>query len=294
MYRPVLFGVFLTLVCFVASSAALAKPGRMHFVFDMDDTIIRWVHPGEKPGGTILPGEGDIDGYRYRVLDGAPEIIASILHDYPDALISFDSAGPRERNLRILSELMLPDGRSAKDIAYRILSKEDLPPDGKKDLRKVLAPGDRIEDVILLDDHTQFSELHQEWNLLWVGAKPELHEVEVGDAGARPDAIPEFLKDRNKLVRARGLIDRMIALANARDISLSEALDFLQWGPKVPGPIEYRSKLQTDLDLYRSGLRDFVRVNPRFRFTTALPGLTSIGCVGYRLRLLLLKANRAN
>jgi hypothetical protein len=190
--------------------------------------------------------------------------------------------------LRILSELKLPDGRSAEDIAFRILSKDDLGPDGKKDLTKVLGPGDRIEDVALLDDHTEFSEPQQTRNLLWVGPKPVSHEVNVGDAGARPEAIPEFLQDRNKLARARGLIDRAVAQAISNDTSLSEALQPVQWRTGTNRALEYRSELRSDLDLYRSGLRDFVRVNPNFHFTTALPGLTSINCVGYRLRQLLL------
>jgi len=282
-------------------------PEPVVFVFDLDDTLIRYLRPPETEAGLVLPREGDLFGYRYRVLDGVAEMLHSLLREVPGARIAFYSGGPRARNERILSELMLPDGRSAMEAAFLVLSKEETIQevgDGhpaqntgenarfrgheKKDLRQFARDGVKLENVILIDDNLAWAHRGQEKNFLWLGSRPKFHQVRLGEG---PQSAEEFVRDRNKLARARGLIDRALEKSRSDGIPISEALWRLQWLPNPAGgePL-YNEPLWTDAALYRRGAQAFHRANPKYRFTPAAPDGTQLGCVRDRIEALLAEA----
>jgi len=262
---------------------------QIHFVFDLDDTLIRWIRPDEKLGGEVIPKSGTINGYKYRVMDGASEILGSLLQDYPGAKISFFSAGPRNRNLQILQQLRLPDGRAALEIAYKVLSEEELTTVGKnryKDLRLVV-DGGGLNNLVLFDDKPSIILPGQEKNVLWIGDKPEFHQVKL-DEGRQ--SVRQFLQNRNKLVRARGVVEAAIEKAKQAKISLSEALWILQEGRlNTEGQILRETSTLYDISFYRRGIRSFAKVNSGYRFTTALPGRIKPGCIRRQLKALLNK-----
>ncbi|XGC80035.1 hypothetical protein ACES2L_11920 [Bdellovibrio bacteriovorus] len=147
------------------ASVAFASPAApIDIVFDIDWTTFYTVHPDK-------PNQSDekviiIEGKAYRPTDHLGEVLEK-LSLRPDVRISFFSGGERSRNETLLRAFKLPSGRSAYDIAYKVLSKENLatvsqdPTLGfserhKKSMAGIL-PGATAERTILVDDQVNFS-----------------------------------------------------------------------------------------------------------------------------------------
>ncbi|OFZ80222.1 MAG: hypothetical protein A2583_11495 [Bdellovibrionales bacterium RIFOXYD1_FULL_53_11] len=310
-WHNITFNITLNLIFIIttatAGMASAPQKAPLHFVFDMDDTLIRWIRPNEKVSGTVIPAIGDIGGYRYRVLDGAPELIASLLKDHPGVKISFYSNGDRTRNHIILKELKLPDGRPVFDIAHKIFSNSDVEKvpaaaaprqnNGygifnsgtkeywKKDLKKIVSDGESTANVVLIDDNPAFVKKGQEKNLLFAGKKPDAHLTAINELGNK--SVEKFFTDRAKLARVRGIIDRAYELARTEGIFISDALWKIQWTTNNAGNLSYREELLRDMKLYRRGFKRLRSVNPSFRLATAIPGTTPLGCTTRHLRQIL-------
>lgn len=136
-----------------------------HLVLDIDWTTFYSV---ETPGSQKTdPQVRTVEGQSYRYTDALPEVLEALLLKHPDLKISFFSGGERSRNEALLAQVHLPDGRSLKDVAYRIFSKEHLltvsddPAASfstrfKKDLSRVL-PEARPEKTLMIDDQVEFA-----------------------------------------------------------------------------------------------------------------------------------------
>lgn len=160
------WGFFLITILFLIScqtnlvkSRYLASPSNRHVVLDIDWTIVA----SEKE--------------EYRLNDGVREYIEYLIEK--DVKISFFSGGDRERNIKLLKEIKLKNGKSFFDVAYKIKSKEDLTtiPNAienarfserfKKDLTLIDL---KLENVVLIEDNPQFYlDETQKKNLFWLG-----------------------------------------------------------------------------------------------------------------------------
>lgn len=150
--------------------SALAE---LHVVFDIDWTLVYPLEQAPKPPDSLAV---KIGGKWYRYSDRAGELIEH-LHKRGDVKVSFFSGGEKTRNLELLKKLKLPSGKSADEIAHKILNADDMTRVSnddtlkfserfKKDLRKISPDLDR---VVLLDDVKNFVLPGQEKNLLWTG-----------------------------------------------------------------------------------------------------------------------------
>lgn len=154
----------------------------------------------------------------------------------PGVRISFYSAHHAERAEKVFPHVLLPDGRSLDEIAYKMLGYKDISkaanqdPEGplgffasrngqKKDLRKVVdrdpETGERnIENAILVDDNSGNTFPGQEGNLL-----PLLEDI-----------------PRRPLLVALGLIESSITVAKKRGVGLASVVHervFQRNGEKV-------------------------------------------------------------
>jgi len=258
---------------------AVAQTGvePIDIVFDLDDTGIRWIHPGESKDGTLIPQKGRITQFyaaspeekpikgrfQYRVLDGFPEMLQS-LAQIPGVRISFFSLGPQDRNRRVLKELKLPVGRSAWDVAYRVLGQNRGTTEAyrptvldprtreihfvevvKKNLLKI---NPKLGQVLIVDDSRHSTLDDQLSNIAWIGDKPENFPSTPADAAS----IEEFIRYRNRMAFMRGVIGRVLNTAKSQSIPPREALARL-----------HIETLRHDPDVYREGAAELEKVNPK-------------------------------
>lgn len=115
---------WLVLFLFILSFQPFAfaqSSAPIDLVFDIDWTTFYSVEESQKDDKTLL-----VEEKLYRPTDHLGEVIQTLLQKHPEIRISFFSGGERTRNEALLSQVRLPDGRSLKDIAHKILSKEHL------------------------------------------------------------------------------------------------------------------------------------------------------------------------
>jgi NLI interacting factor-like phosphatase len=267
---------------FLADIGAGNQSKPIDIVFDLDDTLIRWVRPFPEeplPEGAI-PADGAHLKYSYRVLDGAPELLQS-LANRPGVRISFFSLGPAGRNEEVLKKIILPDGRSAWDIAHIVLSDRDATPDGEKDLSKFNPDTSR---VLIVDDKPDSTIEAHRANILRISPKlkrfyTSLKEIWAGENTSRGTTPEELVQQRNKLAFADGIIHETLDRVQTLGISPLEALTQIQYSLDSNGKLVYREDLKTDLKYYRKGAADFHQLNPKYRFTSALGYIEYIECI---------------
>lgn len=171
MLRALILSLILLLGPLAPGAVRAAEP--IHLVFDIDWTLVYPLpeKPAQPDAHTI-----EVLGKWYRFTDDSAAVIAEAAAN-PALRVSFFSGGERERNLQLLQKLKLPDGRSALDVATKVLSTEDLTPGSKepgakfaqrwkKDLTKVEPDLNR---VVLIDDIADFALPGQERNMYWLG-----------------------------------------------------------------------------------------------------------------------------
>ncbi len=165
------WGFFIFTLCFFLSCANVTRLPQseinhsdLHVVFDIDWTIVS-NYESEVSKLTSAAEERIlyVEGKPYIVRDHTTELIESLLAK--NINISFFSGGTKSRNDELLSKIILSDGRSLKDIAYKVKSFEDLTKVPgvldtakfqerfKKDLLKIT---DDLSKVIIIDDAFNF------------------------------------------------------------------------------------------------------------------------------------------
>jgi hypothetical protein len=240
-------------------------------VFDLDDTLIRWVRafPDEHlPSNAIAPDGGALK-HSYRVLDGATELLQS-LANRPNVRISFFSLGPLPRNEAVLKKIILPNGKSAWDIAHKVLSDQDATSNGEKDLTKI---NPDLSRVLIVDDKFNSTIVGQRKNVIRISPKVRYFYESVDQKWAEEDRsrgiTPEqFIQNRNKLAYAEGILSGMFDAVETKHISPLKAATQIQYSYDTHGKSVYRENLMSDLRLYRKGAADFHAVNPYYHFTT--------------------------
>lgn len=252
-------------------SSLVARGETIDFVFDLDGVFLN--SPAASSTERIIV----VAGARYRLADGAGELLQS-LSQIPGARISFFSHATAERNAAALKAIVLPDGRSAFDLAAgRVFSTPALSRESGVDVKDLLkvAPDIDLKRAVLIDDQRNYAAKGQERNLLWLPDRQSRFaesvfeeynvEREAGEPEEAEDLARKFVSDRNKLLRARGIIEATLEKANAEKISFVEALSRLQW----PTPGAYNPAL-AGVEMMRKGLPFFRRVNEDFRITPLL------------------------
>lgn len=161
----------ITLILLLTLNTGCSHSGRSlasrdavkHVVFDIDWTIVSEISP-ENTEALFDSRVINVQGKYYFVHEGLEEIMEEI-KKYPDVKISFYSGGPASRNHELLSKIKMNNGKSLKDLAFKILSFEDLRPIRdispdekfskrfKKDLTKI---SENLDELIMFDDTPHF------------------------------------------------------------------------------------------------------------------------------------------
>jgi hypothetical protein len=232
-----------TLLIFVLLFSACAELTRYpantdeirHVVFDIDWTIVSEIKEGHKvPSKRVI----EVAGHKYFVAEGLEEFIQSLL-DKKDVKISFFSGGELVRNQELLSKIKLKDQRSLKDIAYKILSFEDLvavdAAEGapfalryKKDLTKVSSD---LDQLIMFDDTYNFAletKVPQNNNVFFIGSTLEYFESFKDTQGLTGKYIPasyeQWLLSNKKLYILNMAFNEAYLESKSGNITLSEAM----------------------------------------------------------------------
>lgn len=150
-----------------------------HFVFDIDWTIVTPLE-GTKAKKTFKALKNYIelkDGSAYLLKEGVIDILEAI-SKYDQYKASFFSGGKKERNTSLLKLIKLKNGKTAYEVAEKVLSYEDLSIVSKdknlrfserlkKDLRKSGSP---IEKTILIEDIPHFAKgVEGRKQTIWIG-----------------------------------------------------------------------------------------------------------------------------
>lgn len=272
---------YLLAILFILFSSCGTFPSRhpssvsKHVVFDIDWTISAEVKP-EQSGRRIV----EIEGKKYFIHDGVEEFVENLLR-HESVKISFFSGGGVDRNHALLASVKLSDGRSLKDIAYKILNREDLTPvlnvpqsekfykRYKKDLSKI-SPD--LEQLIMIDDTQHFVlNSKQEEHVVYLGKTFEHFETFKEAAAAAGEYVPrtesEWSFARKKMFILNGAFHEAIKETEESGISFSEAM-----------------KIQIkNLDLARSDWNEYS--NQMYKISLALnsqrklPKASGRGCV---------------
>lgn len=179
-------------------------------------------------GAHLLKADGTIQTEmimeKYRIYDGITELFQK-LKSRPGVRVSFFSGGSNARNFALLDAITLPDGSSARQLAYRVLGEDDLTRVSntgrfremfRKDLRKVNVD---LANLIMVDD-IAFMPPEQRRHLLHLGE-------DFPYAGRRLNiaATEEMtLIEAAKIKRVGAQIISLLELAEAQAIPLTAVL----------------------------------------------------------------------
>jgi hypothetical protein len=194
-------------------------------VFDLDWTL---VYPlSERP--QMMEEILEVEGKYYRLTDWSKEVLLQ-LHRKPDVRVSFFSGGESSRNLELLKKIRLNDELSALDIAYKVLSKNDLTTVNedpslaftqrfKKDLTLINADLSR---VVLVDDSREFVLPDQKKNQLWLGETYNFYatqdELPKLPRQYDPPDPARWGRERKKMLSVYGALDEIYQHRSEKDV----------------------------------------------------------------------------
>jgi len=238
------WGFFILSILFLFSCGTITRfpqsestHSDLHVVFDIDWTIVS--NYESEVGKLSKAGEGAllyVEGKPYIVRDHTVTLIENLLAK--NINISFFSGGTKSRNEELLSKILLSDGRSLKDIAYKVKSFEDLTkvPNVletarfqerfKKDLTKI---ADDLSKVIIIDDAFNFYvNEEQKKNRLFLGPTYKYFEEyeSIGKLSGEyiPKSYDEWLFDRDKFKIIQNLIEEALVLQKLKHLSFVDAV----------------------------------------------------------------------
>jgi len=229
--------IFVLSGCAQLTRYPAAEADSRHVVFDIDWTIVAEVKP-EVLKTMKSARVVEVLGHSYFVHEGLESFIQDIL-DKKDVKISFYSGGQRARNVELLSKITLRDGRSLKDIAYKILSYEDLAVTDaaadapfserfKKDLSKVTTD---LDQLIMFDDTYDFvleTKALQNNHVFFIGSAFEHFESFKDTKGFSGKYVPkteaEWILNNKKLYILNAAFNEGYLEANSGSVTFSEAM----------------------------------------------------------------------
>jgi uncharacterized pyridoxamine 5'-phosphate oxidase family protein len=227
--------VLLFSACAELARYPAAKSETRHVVFDIDWTIVSELKEGHfRPSKRII----EVDGKKYFISEGLVEFITNILNK-KDVKISFFSGGKHDRNMELLQKIKLSDNRSLNEIAYKILSFEDLvsvdsavgAPFGqryKKDLAKVTTELDQLVMFDDVDDFVLETKVPQSDNVFFIGSTFEYFESFKDTDGLTGKYIPksyeQWLLNNKKLYILNVAFEQAYLESKSGNITFSEAM----------------------------------------------------------------------
>lgn len=250
------------------SVTAHADEKTIDFVVDIDG-VLAFVEGREldPPVQDVLLRMGVLvvaNGKVYRLAHGAGTFLQALTHISGSRVSFYSAHGRTGRTAEILGKIILPNGKSAWEIAHNILfrpSVDDMAhvadpeafrpsqplfrtvrggeKEQKKDLRKVARDID-LDRAILIDDLPTNVVRGQEKNFLWC----------------------QFRNGPLELTRIRGLIDRAIHDARDRGIPIADALWELQWKETQPDVVFDRVRAHEEV--MERGLKKMRKEFPAF------------------------------
>jgi hypothetical protein len=211
-------------------------------VFDLDWTLIKQLKRGENlDGPNILKYENEV----YRLNDGVVELL-KYLDSKDDVRLSFFSGGSFNRNIAVLEQIKL-NGKNAKDMAYKVLSKKDLDilstdssltfTDRYK--KNLLLVNKDLSNVIIIDDDVRFAvNDEQKKNFLWLESVKYHFEsprdIKTGNGPFDPRSVSEWFFDKNKIQIVHEILEKSLdGNSNKhRDFPARVALESRKWNFK--------------------------------------------------------------
>ncbi|WP_413578139.1 hypothetical protein ACLVWU_06310 [Bdellovibrio sp. HCB290] len=206
----------LLLICAQVGSASAAP---IDVVFDIDWTTFYTIDPDNK--NQMDNKAITVEHKTYRPTDHLGEVLERLLQ-YPDVRISFFSGGGQSRNEALLKAFKLPSGRSAFDISYKVLSKDNLIEVStdqslgfadryKKNLAGVL-PGAHVDRTILIDDQVKFAV--PPWKIVDSMGHFEFQikfdHITSGKAEYLPPTSEQWLAEKDKALMWLALIEQAL------------------------------------------------------------------------------------
>jgi len=172
-----------------------------------------------------------VNNETYRAGDHLGKLIKKLVDD-PTVKVSFFSGGDRARNVELLKKIKPPEleGKSLYDIAYKVLSKEELKEihsNAKswasrylKDL-KLVSPD--LKNVILVDDARGFI-ANNHGKGIWLGKTYKFYETydeviaarKLGNTSYLPPSYDAWFADRHRLARVDSILDASLAEAKEK------------------------------------------------------------------------------
>lgn len=229
--------IFVLAGCAQLTRYPAAEAEFRHVVFDIDWTIVAEIKP-ETQKTMKSKRVVEVAGHSYFVNEGLESFIQDIL-DKKDVKISFYSGGQRARNLELLSKIKLRDGRSLKDVSYKILSFEDLATTDaaadapfferfKKDLSKVTPD---LDQLIMFDDTYDFvlnTKADQTNHVFFIGSAFEHFESFKDTKELSGKYIPktesEWMLNNKKLYILNAAFNDAYLESNSGNVPFSEAM----------------------------------------------------------------------
>lgn len=234
----ILFILFALSCTHVTSRGPSAESIYKHVVFDIDWTLVNEI---KHPTPSMLSNTRVIEvaGIHYYVNEGLEEFFED-LRSKKDIKVSFFSGGKHLRNTELLSKIKLKDGKSLKDLAYKILSQEDLvivenAPVGarfaerfKKDLTKVTK---ELDQLIMFDDTPNFvleNSDNQNNHVFFIGKAFEYFETYTEASKISGEYVPksyeQWLLNKKKLNILNVAFNEAYFEASENGISFSEVM----------------------------------------------------------------------
>ncbi len=232
IYRPIL----LLLI-------SLNSFSQIDLVFDIDYTIVSEIKFGSQSNMIPINEEGKV--VNYILTPWALEVLDS-LYEMDEVRISFFSGGSRDRNEKLLKEIILPtSNRSLWEVSHKVLSREDLTPITKstasskwsdrytKDLHKI---NEDLSWLIVIDDNLNFYQGNQLENVFWLeegylpfpSFKASKNIQNQNRANLKNEwfapSLHQFEAEKSKLLRFHDRFSQILDHAKEKMTSLKESL----------------------------------------------------------------------
>jgi hypothetical protein len=247
MFLRGMFLLLVFLVCSCARAPLRSLPENpknlpvLDFVIDLDGTLV--ADEGHLGDASLVSYRGEyLRPYRWagdlvQSLDELPKLFPGL-----QSRVHFFSAGDSARTRAILKQIILPNGRSAKDVAYSIWSRKNLKR-GRKNLELLRLD---LRRVFLIENDMAFVSRGQSQNALFVDWPEE--SIRGQDAPVTRE---------NQLARIMGIIVSGIRTwqdSPSRD--LREIFADIQWDARTGRRMILRSE-SFDPAIYRIGMQSF-------------------------------------
>jgi len=269
----ILFNIFIGLFCYSELFSQIIEEENevIYFIVDLDGVLLFIPAPYAPLKKTLIAAEE-----KYRIAEWGPEFL-QYLSEIPNAQVSFFSFGSLERNIEAIQKIVLPNGKTAIDIAtdldtgfIRLVGREQVDEyefemgNVSKDL-SYLPFEISLKKAILIDDNYNSAPTSQKSNLLYVynstmGEYPNL----INNRYVYEEE--HALNIRGELFRVTGIIQKVLE-AGKVDGNYVKALAQLLWKDGAPTESRqvrnYNSEVIFHKDMYQLGNSILSRISSK-------------------------------